>query len=225
MVDAFIVPSLFVRNTFLNFGIPQRKIIFLRHGFNLDYFKNTQKSGSDKLRFAFIGNILPAKGVHILIEAFNRIKDKNVELKIYGDEVSYKGMLEDYLGRIRKMAKNKNIIFMGRFENKNIGDVFREIDVLIVPSVWQENSPLVIQEAFAAKTAVIASNIGGIPELISDGVNGLLFETNSHDSLYGKMKFIIANPRVLEKFKVNIGPPKDIKQNAQETEAIYEQYV
>jgi glycosyltransferase involved in cell wall biosynthesis len=203
------------------FGIPDDKIIFSRYGFNLNNFKNSKKIYSDKLRFAFIGNFLPAKGLHILIDAFNRVKGKNVELKIYGKVLSYKALLENYFKYVKKMAKNKNIKFMGGFDNREIAKIFSQIDVLIVPSIWYENSPLVIQEAFATNTPVIASRIGGIAELIDGGKNGLLFEPNSVDDLYAKMSQLIENRWLLKELSQQQTPIKTVEENAQEVEKIY----
>lgn len=224
-VDLFISPSKFLRDKFIEFGIPHEKIVFSRYGFNLGSFKSIQKVASKILRFAFIGNILPAKGIHVLIEAFNRIHNDNLELKIYGKVISYKGLLESYLKHIKKLSKNKNIKFMGEFDNKDIANIFKEIDVLIVPSIWYENSPLVIQEAFASKTPIIASNIGGIPELIQDSKNGLLFEANNINGLYENIKRVTDNPKLLQELKQNIAPPKDIRVNALEMEDIYRRYI
>ncbi len=114
---------------------------------------------------------------------------------------------------------------MGGFDNREVANIFREIDVLIVPSVWQENSPLVIQEAFASRTPVIASDIGGIPELIQDGGNGLLFQAGNINSLYEKIKSVIDNPQLLSELRQNIEPPRDIKVNALEIEEIYRRYI
>lgn len=221
-VDLFISPSNFLKNKFIEFGIPQDKIIFLPHGFNLENFKKLQKTSSPKLRFAFIGNILPAKGVHMLIECFNKIKNDNVELKIYGKAISYKSELRNYLKYIKKIIKSKNIKFMGGFDNRNIAKIFEEIDVLVVPPIWYENSPLVIQEAFAAKTPIVASDIGGISELINHNVNGFLFKPNDVNDLYEKINLIIKKPNLIEEIKQNINPPKSIKKNAEEISNIYE---
>jgi len=221
VVDLFIAPSEFLRKKFIEFGISQDKIIFSQYGFKLDSFKNSKKTISSKLVFAFIGNIIPAKGIHILIKAFNRVKDNNVELKIYGKISSYKGSLAGYLHNMRRLAKNKNIRFMGGFENKDAAKIFSGIDVLIVPSIWQENSPLVIQEAFLAKVLVIASNIGGIPELIKDGSNGLLFHTADADDLYKKMEYMIHNPHTINKFKKSTSEVKNVEDDARETADMY----
>ena len=221
MVEVFIAPSVFLKNRFITFGIPKTKMVFSRCGLNLNLLKSINKDRlPPKLRFGFLGTLLPNKGVHLLIKAFSRVKQTGAKLKIYGKLTVYKGF-ENYLGYIRKLAQNKNIRFMGEYPNESIVEILAEIDVLVVPSVWCENSPRVIQEAFAAKTPVIASKIGGIPELIEDGVNGLLFQPNDINDLYRKINSIIENPFLIEKIKQSINSPKSIRQNANEIESIY----
>ncbi len=95
------------------------------------------------------------------------------------------------------------------------------IDVLLVPSIWLENAPLVIQEAFLSKTPVIASRIGGIPELVTDGINGLLLNPGDIKDLKEKIEYIIRNPEVIKKFKESIPEVKSIEENAKEMEEIY----
>jgi len=220
-VNLFIAPSQFLREKFLRFGIHENRIIFIPYGFNIDFFKNLNKIKSPRLRFGFIGNIMPAKGVHILIQCFNKIRNNNAELKIYGQASSYKSIRENYLKYIKKIARNKNIKFMGGFDNNKIAEIFAEIDILVVPSIWHENSPLVIQEAFLAKTPVIASRIGGIPELVKDGENGLLFNPADIKELGEKIEYIINNPEVIKKFQENMPKVKSIEENAKEIEEIY----
>jgi len=174
LIDLFIAPSQFLRNEFIRFGIPGEKIRFASYGIETGPLGGSKKEPSDKIRFGFIGTILPAKGVDILIQAFNKIKDRRVELKIYGKLFPYRGF-EYYPAFIKKLVKNESIQFMGGFNHEDVSAIFSEIDVLFFPSIWNENCPLTILEAFASKTPVIASRIGGIPELVDDGVNGLLF--------------------------------------------------
>ena len=93
--------------------------------------------------------------------------------------------------------------------------------LLVVPSIWQENAPLVIQEAFLAKTPVIASRIGGIPELVQDHRNGLLFEPGNPLDLYNKIRMIIDTPDYINKLKENIPAVKSIEEDSLELEKIY----
>ena len=220
-VDLFIAPSNFLKERFIQAGIPKNRMIHLDYGFDAEMFKMYCKVGSGKLRFGFIGNMIPAKGLHLLVRCFNKIENANVELKIYGQQNSYKGILVKYRQNIEKLAKNSNIKFMGSFDNKDISNVFSEIDVLIVPSVWYENSPLVIHEAFLAKTPVIAADIGGIPELVKDNINGLLFRPNDVEDLYKKIQLFIDDPGYVKRLERNITNVKTIRENADELEGLY----
>jgi len=220
MVDIFIAPSQFLKTKFIEFGIPEAKIRLISNGVDTKFFEGFKRRKSDKIRFGFIGTILPAKGLHVLIDAFNMIKDDRAELKIYGNLFSYNGF-EYYPKYIQKLAKNRNIRFMGGFAHKDLTDIFSEIDVLVLPSIWYENSPLVVQEAFLAHVPVIASNIGGIPELVQDGKNGLLFQANNEDELYQKIKLIIDEPNLITTLGRNTQIVKDMHENAREIEGLY----
>jgi len=223
-IDFFITPSEYLKNNFIGFGISREKIRLSQNGLNSELFKGIQKVRTNKIRFAFIGTILPAKGLHILIESFNRIKKRDAELKIYGRLYPYVGF-EYYPSHLKKIIKNKNIKLMGEFNYFEIAKIFSQIDILVVPSVWYENSPLVIKEAFLSNTPVIASRIGGIPELVNDGANGLLFKPQDADDLQEKIQYIIDNPDIIEKFKKNIPKVKNIEDNATEVEDVYNKLI
>ena len=110
---------------------------------------------------------------------------------------------------------------MGGFDHQKIASVFHEIDVLVVPSLLEENSPFVIQEAFASGTPVIGSRIGGIPELVTDGVSGLLFTPGDSQGLREKLEYLTDNPEIIQKFKENMPKAKNIQAHAREIEEIY----
>ncbi|MDD5165972.1 MAG: glycosyltransferase family 4 protein [Candidatus Omnitrophica bacterium] len=203
-IDFFFAPSEHIKDSFIRFGIPAEKIKFSKFNLNSSlYNAASQKSRSNKIRFAFIGTLLPAKGLHVLIESFNNIPSRDIELKVYAKLRSYAGY-EHYLPYLKKLIKNKNIRLMGDFDHENVADIFKEIDVLIVPSLWQENRPLVIEEAFLSQTPVIASRIGGIPELVKHSVNGLLFDPGDAESLRRIMEHIRKNPILIKRFEFNI---------------------
>ncbi len=222
-VDLFIAPSDFLKKLFVAFGVPDEKIKILPYGFDLQRVRALPKRSSPVVRFGFIGNLMPAKGVHVLIGSFRALHAENAELKIYGNAFSYKSALGNYAGRLREAAKGyKNIRFMGKFDNQSVGEVFSEVDALVVPSLWYENSPLVIQEALLTRTPVIASRIGGIPELVKDGENGFLFEAGNERDLEETLRRIARDPGVLNGLNKNVLRVSSIKDNAKETESIYE---
>jgi len=210
-----------MRRKFLESGIQEEKIKHLPYGFPALDFKSAESMPSKMIRFGFIGSLMSAKGVHILIQSFNGIDPDKAELKIYGRASSYKSSLENYEGSLRKAARHKNIHWMGGIDHEEIAQVLKNLDVLIVPSLWDENLPLVIQEAFLAKVPVIASRLGGIPELVKDNISGLLFKAGDALELRLKIQKIINNPGLILKLKTNIPPVENMEDHAKKIEEIY----
>lgn len=217
-VDKIIAPSIFLRKNFIKYGVPKDRIIYSENGYNLDVFSGFKKKekDTDKIIFGFVGGIAKHKGIHILIDAFMNVPKDKAELRIYGNYNLSSKYVKEILS---KAIRRDNIIFIGRFED--IKDPYSEIDVLVFPSIWYENCPLVLAEARATKTPVIASNLGAIPEFVENGKTGLLFEPNNPNDLYEKIMGVTKNPELIEKFKTNIKPPKDMKEQVKEIEEIY----
>ncbi len=212
--DLIITPSAFLKEEFVAHGFTGNNILVSDNGTRpLSCY---ERDPAEELRFGYIGTVQKHKGVHVLIEAFNHIDDPSVELKIFGDPL----IAPDYYAHMQRMARNPRIQFPGVFDNAEVGRILSGIDVLIVPSIWPENSPVTIHEAWLAKTPVIASRIGGIPELVQDGVNGFLFAPGDAKELLSKMRLFIEDRSLLERLRGNIRPVKSIEENAQELEAI-----
>jgi glycosyltransferase involved in cell wall biosynthesis len=216
--DLLISPSEFLRRKIVEFGVPSNRIIFLDNGLSLERFRDLPKRRSARLRFAFVGTNIAHKGLHVLVEAFNNFPVGKAELFIYGDP----SISPAYYESVRRQATHPDIAFMGLFQNEQIAEVMSGIDALVVPSIWPENSPLIIHEAFLAGVPVIASRIGGIPDLVRDGQNGLLFETGNPEDLRTKMAYLIDNPSLLAEYAGNAGHVKSIQENAAEIEKIYD---
>ncbi|MDD5435748.1 MAG: glycosyltransferase [Nitrospira sp.] len=216
-VDLFIAPSPFLRSMFIKFGIPEEKIIYSDYGMNVGYYKDIHKQSSAKIRFTFIGSPVVHKGVHVLVDAFNGINDDNAELNIFGDL----SMQPEYSYPLKETSKNPNVHFMGRFENTKIADVLSNTDILVVPSIWYENSPLTIHEAFIAGIPVVTSNLGGMADLVQDGVNGLLFKVGDASDLRSKILSLIREPGLIERLRQGIPKVKTIEEEAVFIEEVY----
>jgi glycosyltransferase involved in cell wall biosynthesis len=146
---------------------------------------STRVASESAIRFGFLGQIIATKGLHVLIDAFQRIGSTNSELWIGGNGVSlYKSELRE------RTRKDRNIHWLGFIDPEKF---FPEIDVLIVPSVWQDTAPLVILEAFNHGIPVIASNRGGIPELMGPQT-GWLFDPDESDSLDRVLRDCMQSP-------------------------------
>ncbi len=218
LIDLFIAPSKFLRNVYLNYGIPENKIIFMDYGFDTSLFANIKNESSEKIRFGFIGRIIPVKGVATLIEAFNQINHNKALLNIYGN------CSNSYL-YLKEQCKNTAIQFHGAFNYQDIAQVLSNIDALIVPSLWYENSPLVIHEAFLANIPVITSNLGGMAELVKHGQNGLLFEPGNAKDLKDKIESFILNPALIKALTRNPTKVRSIQQDAQEIIELYDKLI
>src|SRR5258708_38613706 len=123
----------------------------------------------------------PAKGVHVLLKALTLLSPaQHIQAHLFGD-------LEQepaYGQQLRALAAGQSEVhFHGRFGRDELAAVYSRFDVLVVPSLWYENNPLVIQEAFAAGRPVVASRLGGMAEFVTHGLNGLLFEPGDPASL------------------------------------------
>ncbi len=193
LTDLFIAPSRYLRERFIReFDIPEHKIIYLDYGFPNEYLKPAAYMQTEKFTFGYIGTHIPSKGVNLLIEAFIKLYAefrKDCRLIIFG---RHQGQNTDYL---RRVSSGYPIEFRNEYMNEEIAEkVFSETDCIVVPSVWGENSPLVIHEAQACRIPVITADYGGMKEYVNEGVNGLLFQHRDSDDLCKKMKEAAANP-------------------------------
>jgi glycosyltransferase involved in cell wall biosynthesis len=219
-VDVIISPSRFMQSMFVQSGFGRDQIVFSRQGRDFPGLSTglSKKTSSDSLRVGYLGQIISIKGVHVLFEAVRRLAGVPIEVNAYGDLTIY----PEYTQRLQKMAaQDHRLSLKGKYPNSELSRVFSEIDVIVVPSEWYENSPNVILEAFAHRTPVIASNLGGMAELVQDGVNGLLFEAGNPDSLAIQLKRLIEDPFLLPTLCEGINPVRSVHDEMNELEDIY----
>lgn len=190
-VDIITSPSNFVLGAFDDSGffssIDQR--IFLTLG--LDIPHGSKKKEKDTFDILYIGQVVKHKGIDVLIEAFRGLPAKNIRLHIVG-----KGHQS---GEMEKIAGDPRIILHGYISSDLKNELFYRADVCVVPSIWYENSPLVIYESFFHGVPVVGSRIGGIPELIREGYNGLLFEAGNPKELRQSLQYLVNHPDELKK--------------------------
>lgn len=228
-VDLFTAPSNYLRDRFINdFAVPENKIIYLDYGFPTEYLTQTEKSkAKTNYTFGYIGTHISAKGVNILIEAFNQIEE-NATLKIFGRA---NGQSTNALKELAATSKNK-IEFSGEYINHNLAnDVFANVDCIVIPSIWGENSPLVIHEAQACKVPVITADFGGMKEYVQHNVNGLLFEHRNANSLAEQMNFTVSNPEQTQRLGERgylysaDGSVPNIQDHCKELEKLYQKFI
>jgi glycosyltransferase involved in cell wall biosynthesis len=170
-------------------GIASDKLIHRPYGIP-EVSRRTRKIDGS-LVFGYVGALAPHKGVETLIDAARLLNNVPWKIRMFGTGApSYEKML-------RKKAKGAPIEFKGEFEPNELPDVLNSIDVLVTPSLWEENSPLVVHEAFSSGIPVVASNIGGLPELVSDAHGGRLFTPGDAPMLANILKALAKDPHRL----------------------------
>ncbi|MCP4038280.1 MAG: glycosyltransferase family 4 protein [bacterium] len=176
-VDRFLAPSGFVQDAIESFGIPPSSVQRIDFGL-ADSHHLPRRSLPDRVRvFGYVGSITPHKGIHRLIDAMNELPPQ-AELQIFGD------LSDDpaYAASLRRRARHPGIRFEGGLAPGEVPQRLRALECLVVPSLWYENAPLVIREAFCAGIPVVASNLGGHPELLSRGA-GILYDPDTPGEL------------------------------------------
>jgi glycosyltransferase involved in cell wall biosynthesis len=218
--NMLISPSQFLRSIFVEAGVEPARIIFSRQGQDfLDLKPETlEKTASPALRVGYIGQIVPIKGVHVLFEAVRQMPEASLVLKAYGDTSPFPG----YTARLRRiMGDDPRLTLAGVYGREEVSRVLRDLDVVVVPSLWYENSPNAILEAFAHRTPVIASDLGGMAELVHHGENGLLFAPGDASSLAQQLRRLLEDPQLWSTLRAGIGPVRSVAQETDELEEIY----
>jgi len=181
-VNLFIAPSRFMKKTCEEFGWPAEKIVWLHNFYNDQAITLSAANASARNNYLlYFGRLAEEKGVKILLEALTKTSDM---LKIAGEgpeEAKLKSLVTEF-------KLENRVEFLGFKTGADLEILIRDAKAIIIPSVWYENMPLNMLEAMAKQKIVIASNIGGMPEIINDGQNGLLFEPNNSVALAAKIK-------------------------------------
>jgi glycosyltransferase involved in cell wall biosynthesis len=221
LVDYILAPTYLTRDLLLANGIGAGKIRVSRYGIDISGIVGAPRNNSvpPPLRVGFSGTLRPHKGPHLLIEAFRSLPpEMDATLSIHGNLERFK----PYVKQLRKLAgDDERISFPGPFSRDDVGQVLSEIDVLVVPSRWYENAPVVIYEAFAAKTPVVATNLGGMSEVVEHDKNGLLFELDNAEDLARQLRRLYEEPGLLERLRSGIGHVKTVEENMIELEQLY----
>lgn len=159
-----------------------------------------RKVDQKHLRVGFLGALIEAKGVRVLIRAFNKLKQKNVSLTLYGQDGFGGSKLTEMIG------DNPRIKLAPTFDHRQLPKVLASLDLLVVPSTYEEAFCLVVSEGLAAHLPMIVSNIGGMPERVIDKVNGFLVRPGSATALTEKLNYVLTHyPAVTAKLDFSRG--------------------
>ncbi len=218
--DLVIAPSRFLLEKTVEAGaVDRERIVHSDYGFDKRPFQGLKKKPGEGVRLGYVGTPVEHKGLHVAVEAMNIVADTSAELRVYGEL----GWFPAYARRLRRMSRNPRTRFLGRFEHQDIALVLAGLDMVIVPSLWYENSPLTIHEAFMGGVPVIASDMGGMKELLENG-GGRTFRSGDPHDLARVIREIVSNPSELENLAASIPGVKSIEENARELFKWYQDF-
>ncbi len=200
-------------------GIDPNKICFMPQALPLDSISDSieNKPVHSPLRLLFLGRLNKFKGLHLILEALREIDSTLVSLSIYGNSDDEAFEQEQRI----KTENQSNVFWGGKLEQKDVIPTMQKHDILCLCSTFSEMSPLVIQEAFAARLPVIASNVYGNAEQITHGGNGLLFKFNNVEDLRRQILKCITDPDLLNEMAKKITPPRSFKDLASDYLELY----
>ena len=192
----------------------------MRTGIDLQMFEGYQAKPADHLRVTFIGTIAPHKGVHLLLQAWQRIEPEvrgKATLRIFGPPSHN----PTYVSKLVSLSLACGATLEGRLAREAVSDALAETDLLVVPSIWYENSPLIILEALATKTPLIVSDLGGMAELVEPGRTGFHFAMGSSEDLERVLRDCMANPAQLDDLYGEDVIVRNVTEDAEDMETSY----
>lgn len=220
--DSIIAASRFLAGTIAPRVVSPARVVVMRQGVDSERWRPAEIEPRAALHVGFVGQIAAHKGLFDLIQAFQRVTSSrtDVRLFIHGDHEGAWPATRDRL--YRAVEGRSNIRLMGRFENTDIRRVHANLDVLVVPSRWYENSPNVILEAFACGTPVVAADLGGMAELVAEGAGGWLMPAGDVNALAEHLQRLAADRSLLDGARAAIPPVRTIDEEMRELVTHYE---
>lgn len=214
----FISPSRFLIDRYVQAGFPADRFSYLENGIRTDRIQSVAwQPRQGPLRVTFLGSLAWQKGAHVLAEAFAGLPEGAARLRIWGDPA----LFPDYVQRVQALLPPTGAELMGRVPNEWVGQVLADSDVVVVPSLWYENSPVVIQEARAAGVPVVTSGHGALAEKVRDGVDGLHFAPGDAQALQRVLQRLLDEPELLPALRAGIAEPTDMGDHVRQLETEY----
>jgi GT2 family glycosyltransferase/glycosyltransferase involved in cell wall biosynthesis len=219
-VDLFLAPSATLENLFLQFGIPRVKLKRCEQGIDTAAFEGRRRTPSDVLRLGYAGGIIPSKAPHLLLQAAQLLPHGSISIDLLGPGGPFHGDVT-YAREILPLLSASYVRRIGPVPPERMADALANVDVVVVPSVWIENAPFIIREAFAARLPVIAANLGGMAEMVRHEVDGLLFEPGDSKALAAAIGRCLREPELLDRLRQGIRPPMSIQDDAAQLRELY----
>lgn len=207
--DRVVAPSDALAREYIALGMDPGRIEVADYGFV--HAPRAHRTWSATARFGFVGSLVWHKGAHVLLQALRHVRG-SFGVDVFGDPT----VSPAYAAELRRLADGLPVAFRGPFGRDDLPRVYASIDALIVPSLWPENSPLVIHEAFMHGAAVIGARMGGIPELVTAGVNGFLYDAFDAGQLAAVLQRFVDDVSLAARLAADAPEVKRIEDDARE---------
>jgi glycosyltransferase involved in cell wall biosynthesis len=225
LVDVFITPSRQLRQRYIEWGLPEERLVYEDYGrLPVTPDKDPPEAGR-RSRIGFFGQMTEFKGVDVLLEAMKLLhrSEAGVQLIVHGanlniQDVRFQRKVAALLAETAGCVRDR-----GRYEHSELPRLMAAIDWVVVPSIWWENAPLVIQEAFMHRRPVICSDIGGMAERVEDGVTGLHFRVRDPYNLADTIRRAVTTPGLWDQIRANITDPHPMDEHLETIMSIYNQ--
>jgi glycosyltransferase involved in cell wall biosynthesis len=232
LVDLFLAPSEFLRQRYIEWGIPANKVRQEEYGRHAAPRRAWTQERTFRDRLGFFGQLSFFKGVNVLLEAMQILLHDAAQspvdqvgelphLRVHGANLELQP--GEFQGRFKQLLKETEsvVTYVGKYDHEQLPELMEHVDWVVVPSVWWENSPLVIQEAFQHGRPVICSAIGGMAEKVPDQVNGLHFMVGDPMSLAHAIRRAISTPGLWDRLRDGILPVYPMRDHVQRLTEIY----
>jgi glycosyltransferase involved in cell wall biosynthesis len=215
-VDVFVAPSNFVGDLHVARGAPAERVVVLPYGVDGGP-RAKSRAGDGPLRVGFFGTVVPHKGVHVLVEAARALAPETVEIEIHGRD----DLRPEYAAPLKRESTGLPVRWCGAFRPEDAPRLLAALDVVVVPSIWPENLPQAALEARAHGVPVVASAVGGLVEIVRDGVDGDLFPPGDAASLARKLSALARDRATLRRYAASVGSPPTVAAHAAVIVALY----
>ena len=215
-----ITPSRFHRDRFVEWGLDPARCAVVPHGLDTRGLRGEPRGRRPLRTIGYAGTLIPSKGVHVLLDAFQRLGRADLTLAIHGQALLYHGDA-GYADRLRAaVAPGLDVRFGGAYRQEELGNVLAGLDALVVPSIWWETFGLTVREGALAGLPVVAAEIGGLGEAVAEGL-ALGFRAGDAEDLARVLARLIDDADLRDAMSRKGALVRDIADCAAETEAHY----
>ncbi len=218
LADAFVSPSQFLVDRYRAWGLPAERFTVIENG--LDGHARPPRAlppGGRRDRFGFFGQVTEFKGLHVLLDAVLRVPEEvwgGATLNVFGGNLefqpeAFRAQFAQLMERAGRRAR-----FHGSYRPEDLHGLMAGVDWVVMPSIWWENSPVVIQESFLHRRPLIVSDIGGMAEKVHDDVNGLHFRTGSPEDLADRLGRALEEPGLWDRLSAAAPAPINLAEFA-----------